>query len=96
MAAVALRAIGIVEDVLSARRVAGHREEFGERRKRHGHDCEPVEEVLPELSAPRSAREVGPRRRDEALSAYRTASTLFGASSETHAAAARALVRLEK
>jgi cytochrome c-type biogenesis protein CcmH/NrfG len=35
-------------------------------------------------------------RRDEALSAYRTASTLFGASSETHAAAARALVRLEK
>ncbi len=36
------------------------------------------------------------RRRDEALSAYRTASTLFGASSETHAAAARALVRLEK
>jgi len=33
-------------------------------------------------------------RRDEALSSYRIASTLFGAASDTHAAATRALVRL--
>jgi predicted negative regulator of RcsB-dependent stress response len=33
-------------------------------------------------------------RRDDALSAYRVAAALFGASSETHAAAARALTRL--
>ena len=35
-------------------------------------------------------------RRSEALSAYRVAATLFGASADTHRAAARAIARLEK
>ena len=39
---------------------------LGERRERDGDDREPVEEVLAELAAAHAAREVGPRRRDEA------------------------------
>ena len=35
-------------------------------------------------------------RRDEAIGAYRTASTLFGAAANTHTAASRALTRLQK
>ena len=59
---------------------------------RHGKSCPPPILGNAHLEAARLHERLG--HNDEAISAYRIASTLFGASDDTHAAATRALVRL--
>jgi hypothetical protein len=59
---------------------------------RHGRTCPPPILGNAHLEAARLHERLG--HTDEAVSGYRIASTLFGAGAETHAAAARALARL--
>jgi tetratricopeptide (TPR) repeat protein len=59
---------------------------------RHGKTCPPPILGNAHLEAARLHERLG--HKDEAISAYRIASTLFGASDDTHAAATRALARL--
>lgn len=59
---------------------------------RHAKSCPPPVLGMAYLEAARVHERTG--RREQALSYYRIASTLFGAASETHAAASRALTRL--
>jgi tetratricopeptide (TPR) repeat protein len=59
---------------------------------RHGKNCPPPILGNAHLEAARLHERLG--HMDDAISAYRIASTLFGASDDTHAAATRALARL--
>ena len=61
---------------------------------RHGRTCPAPILGNAHLEAARLHERLG--HNDEALSAYRIASTLFGASDDTHAAATRALARLSR
>ena len=61
---------------------------------RHGRTCPAPILGNAHLEAARLHERLG--HTDEALSAYRIASTLFGASDDTRAAAARALARLSR
>ena len=61
---------------------------------RHGRTCPAPILGNAHLEAARLHERLG--HTDEALSAYRIAATLFGASEDTHAAAARALARLSR
>ena len=61
---------------------------------RHGRTCPAPILGNAHLEAARLHERLG--HKDEALSAYRIASTLFGASDDTHAAATRALARLSR
>ena len=55
----------------------------------------PAADPRPRLPRAAQTHERTRRARSEAITAYRTASTLFGAGGDTHRAAARALTRLE-
>ena len=61
---------------------------------KHARTCPAPILATAHLEAGRLQERAG--RRDPAVSAYRTASTLFGGAEETRNAAARALARLDK
>jgi hypothetical protein len=78
--------------VLQARREDAAALAQFERAIQHGRSCPAPILGNAHLEAARLHERLG--HRDEAISSYRIASTLFGGAADTHAAAARALARL--